>query len=345
MSKAEHLIRFKVDNFKRFRSLELNDLGQFNVIIGDNNVGKTSLLEALLFDQNLDYFSGNLLTALKFKNLGGGYKEGHFSFFMNRDEILEKGDKGLDPTWEFLLEFKLPENNNQLKKVESVIGLGRSGGVYIDDPFMNDRAEGILHKDVSVGRLVPLIPFSMSYAMDLSDIYSKYYVRDRIAKRRLLKALAVFIPDIEEIEVDTAITDYPVLVIARKGLRSSIPLVSYGDGTIKLFRILMYLLSFRGKRLMIDEVDTGVHYSRMKSFWAIILKVAEANDVQLFVTTHNKECIKYFFEALFSDELAHLQDEARTITLVENAKTKDVEALTSEFFQLEHALEVGNEIR
>ena len=96
---------------------------------------------------------------------------------------------------------------------------------------------------------------------------------------------------------------------------------------------------------MIDEVDTGVHYSRMKSFWAIILKVAEANDVQLFVTTHNKECIKYFFEALFSDELAHLQDEARTITLVENAKTKDVEALTSEFFQLEHALEVGNEIR
>ncbi len=56
MSK-EHLTYFKVENFKRFDSLELTDIGQFNLIVGDNNVGKTSLLEALTceFRRNRDH--------------------------------------------------------------------------------------------------------------------------------------------------------------------------------------------------------------------------------------------------------------------------------------------------
>ena len=47
-----HLTYFKVENFKKFDSLEVNDIGQFNLIVGDNNVGKTCLLEALLFDED-----------------------------------------------------------------------------------------------------------------------------------------------------------------------------------------------------------------------------------------------------------------------------------------------------
>ena len=38
-----------IENFKCFEHLELSDLGQFNLITGKNNVGKSSLLEALLF--------------------------------------------------------------------------------------------------------------------------------------------------------------------------------------------------------------------------------------------------------------------------------------------------------
>ncbi len=49
-----HLTYFKVENFKKFDSLEVNDIGQFNLIVGDNNVGKTCLLEALLVDNDID---------------------------------------------------------------------------------------------------------------------------------------------------------------------------------------------------------------------------------------------------------------------------------------------------
>ncbi len=48
MDKIQHISSFKLTNFKQFKSLELDHMGQFNLIVGDNNVGKTSLWEVLL---------------------------------------------------------------------------------------------------------------------------------------------------------------------------------------------------------------------------------------------------------------------------------------------------------
>jgi AAA15 family ATPase/GTPase len=47
------LEQFTVENFKAFKSLELKDLGHINIFVGDNNVGKTCLLQALA----LSYFT------------------------------------------------------------------------------------------------------------------------------------------------------------------------------------------------------------------------------------------------------------------------------------------------
>lgn len=343
MGRENHLLGFRVENFKRFKKLAVSDIGQFNLILGDNNAGKTSLLEALLFNPNLTIFSDHLLAVLRHKNVGGDYKEGHFSFFMNRDEVLESADMYRDPRWKFELQTR--DSSQQDSITDFVLGINNSGALYSGIDMNLDSVNSVTKKEGTNACLLPLIPLSVSYGMDLSDMYSKYYVRDRPAKRRLLQALSTFIPDIEEIEVDTAITDYPVLVIARKNQRSSIPLVSYGDGTIKLFRILMYLLCFRGNRLMIDEIDTGVHHSHIKDFWRIILQVALENEVQLFMTTHDKECLHYFNKVLQEENMKQHQERARAIMLVENFKTKDIDAITSKFFELEYALEVGNEIR
>jgi AAA15 family ATPase/GTPase len=49
---------------------------------------------------------------------------------------------------------------------------------------------------------------------------------------------------------------------------------------------------------MIDEIDTGVHYSRLKDFFKSLLLVAKEQGKQIFATTHSKECIEYFKEAL-----------------------------------------------
>jgi AAA15 family ATPase/GTPase len=39
----------KIENFRGFELLELNQLGRINLLVGENNSGKTSVLEAVQF--------------------------------------------------------------------------------------------------------------------------------------------------------------------------------------------------------------------------------------------------------------------------------------------------------
>ena len=48
--KSRFIQDITIRNFKCFEELKIEGCGQFNLILGDNNVGKTSVLEALLVD-------------------------------------------------------------------------------------------------------------------------------------------------------------------------------------------------------------------------------------------------------------------------------------------------------
>ncbi len=71
---TRHISNFNVRNFKRFDEFEMDNIGSFNLIVGENNIGKTSVLEALCYDENIYHFLGNILTTFswrKIKNLDG----------------------------------------------------------------------------------------------------------------------------------------------------------------------------------------------------------------------------------------------------------------------------------
>ena len=50
------LENLKIDNFKTHHSLRIDDLKAVNLIVGRNNTGKTSLLEAILLLTQVDGF-------------------------------------------------------------------------------------------------------------------------------------------------------------------------------------------------------------------------------------------------------------------------------------------------
>ncbi|MFN9502212.1 MAG: ATPase, partial [Chryseotalea sp.] len=81
---------------------------------------------------------------------------------------------------------------------------------------------------------------------------------------------------------------------------------------------------------------------RYKTFWKVILQAAKENQVQLFMTTHNEECIKYYREAI---EELQFEAEARVVVLAENPKTKEVFSTTFNFKQFEEVVDAGNDIR
>jgi len=46
-----------------------------------------------------------------------------------------------------------------------------------------------------------------------------------------------------------------------------------------------------GGVLLVDEIDTGLHYSVMADLWRLIFNVAKDLGVQVFATTHSYDCV------------------------------------------------------
>jgi AAA15 family ATPase/GTPase len=160
------------------------------------------------------------------------------------------------------------------------------------------------------------------------------------------KDLKLFIPSLTSVEISTIYDINPsqILIIREEGKDQPLPLTMYGEGTVKLFRILLEIIMCKGQRLMIDEIDTGIHYSHFKEFWKTILKAAKKNDVQIFATTHNLECLKYLKECLEDEEMKEYQPLTNCFELVE-LPDKIVKAFNYNFEQFENALDTNTNIR
>ena len=73
-----------------------------------------------------------------------------------------------------------------------------------------------------------------------------------------------------------------------------VPLRSLGDGAVRLFGTALSLSTSGGGFLLIDEAENGIHHTVQQDFWAMVLELAHANDVQVIATTHSWDCVRGF---------------------------------------------------
>jgi AAA15 family ATPase/GTPase len=102
------------------------------------------------------------------------------------------------------------------------------------------------------------------------------------------------------------------------------------------------LVSAKNNQLLIDEIETGLHYSVLEQLWALIFKYAQALNVQVFATTHSYDAIKTF---TYLTENEGNEDQGAYFRLQTNRKTGLVEAISYDAERLESALETESEIR
>jgi AAA15 family ATPase/GTPase len=69
-----------------------------------------------------------------------------------------------------------------------------------------------------------------------------------------------------------------------------------------LFGIALSLVNCEDGMLFIDEIESGLHYSVLPDVWKLIFKTAKDLNVQVFATTHSKDCIEAFTQAAIDDE-------------------------------------------
>jgi AAA15 family ATPase/GTPase len=66
--------------------------------------------------------------------------------------------------------------------------------------------------------------------------------------------------------------------------------------------LILNLISAKDGFLLIDEFENGLHYSIQPKVWALIFKLAKDFNIQVFATTHSKDCIESFSEEVLKND-------------------------------------------
>lgn len=114
----------------------------------------------------------------------------------------------------------------------------------------------------------------------------------------VIEALRTIEPSIERIAPVGSerrryfLVDRGGIVVKLRDSKQRIPIGSMGDGIWRMLGIALSLSRARGGILLVDEIDTGLHYSVMADMWRLVCDTARRLDVQVFATTHSRDCVE-----------------------------------------------------
>src|SRR5207245_797926 len=92
-------------------------------------------------------------------------------------------------------------------------------------------------------------------------------------------------------------------IVKSRAYEQPIPIGSFGDGMWRLLAIAIAISQCKGGVLLVDEIDTGLHYTVLPAMWRLIMESAHDLDVQVFATTHSSDCIEALASVCASDAL------------------------------------------
>lgn len=295
----------RIENFRRFGHFELHGLGRVNLLVGLNNSGKTSVLEAVhLLATHLDvvaFIDSMMRRGERVFGIENGREELDICRLFH-NHTLEPGKfieiEGKNDNSYERIELKYSEDESVPMLVFGrpdgpawSIEISTSRGISTKDLARASQSFRKASEERRRGRFGHWSPFSVEQVIGLFD--KVVLTPDETI---LLDALRIIEPSIERIAAVT--TEYNVLgssprgglFVRRKDSDQRIPIGSLGDGIWHMLGLTLALIRARGGVLLIDEIDTGFHYSVMRSMWRLVCQTAETLDVQVFATTHNSDC-------------------------------------------------------
>lgn len=136
--------------------------------------------------------------------------------------------------------------------------------------------------------------------------------------------------------------DLPSLVLLADVINAAYTAIEYSASnpqseTIKL--LIVQMIRARHGVLLIDGIDIGFHFSVMEKLWRFIIENAKQLDVQVFVTTHSRDCYEGLAAVIREDALHGMT--VCTIRLEKDGKPP----VTFDAQELMAAVDRGVEIR
>ena len=295
------LTSIHIKGFKGFKDTQIEPLRKVNVILGGQNVGKTSLLEALYFGA-ADV--GQIRRLPSIFRLAEGHDTERFLQTALKDKkgIIELvGGNGLK------LSTCLNEPRTESPLGQLLHGIESDGvkvAQYIDASSASSVAKAIANGPSAAG-LVQSLGFAspLAVSVHLPDQTSAVQLFDKVVmsrkKKRLLDMLRDIEPRLEDMHSLSPDGEQRIYV-ELDGHVNALPLPQLGHGFSRLVYLYCSLLVTEAKLALIDEIENGIHYSSLPTLFQGIQDIAIKHDVQTMMTTHSWECIRAAYN-VFAD--------------------------------------------
>ncbi len=320
----------EIKGYRCFEHLTIEKLGRVNLIVGKNNVGKTALLEALWI------WASN---QRRFDQIFGLYE-----VLEKRDEVSEEEPSSHEDAMAIRnIVFNYPDFEGE--KVKKEIKIGNGNYLLITLSSNGNFEPPIRKKEVSFSSTQSHFPFEFISTSGFSnnkllDFWD--YVERNIQEDKVVEAINIINKQVVDVRFSrhtfTNASASPIPIVRLKDAKERIPLKSLGEGMNRLLGIALALVNCKNGILMIDEIESGLHYSVLPDVWKLIFKTAEELNVQVFATTHSKDCIEAFAQAAYDSP------EEGVLTRLERQGEKIV-AKTIEEETLVDAVDYGVEVR
>lgn len=316
MTRPLPLSKFFVKKFRGLQDIVLDDLRPVNILVGINNSGKTTLLEALaVYARPFDIYEWistawrreikssrrSSVEALKWlfpqtamtivlegegsfqvKRVCAGYEE-MFRPIASRHRARLEDDDAEEKGGKLVIEIRAVT-------VES-----RTFEIWDTE---NKPYPKMTRPALPVATITP-VTHRTEQLTGISELL-KHKLKDEA-----LTALRLFDERVRDIVIVTQKGMRPTIEIDHADFEKTAPVSAFGDG---MRRALMFALALpRAKHglLLVDEIETAIHVSALQKLYNWLVQVCQKNDTQLFVTTHSLEAVDALLMAHASyDDLA-----------------------------------------
>ena len=358
--------KIAIKGFRGIKELELDDFRQINLFVGKNNCGKSTILESLYLAisptnahlpvkinmfrglQNVDEnmwltlfnkmsIDSNITisTELNTKDKRKLVIEPNMKSATNvaitntkiKDELINASGDVSGSSLMFsvinglLIEYSVkPKNAKRWIKYNAQVTLDGIDGKIIPPKGYKENLKGAYINPQTI----------------FIDIQKRF---DEIQVRKQIESIVDVLKEIDDSLVDISLGKD--VIYCDIGLDRLMPINVMGDGMYRLLAIILAISTQQDGILLIDEIDTGLHYSTQEVLWNVIFKSAKKFNVQIFASTHSLECIKAFSSTYFNQLSKEVDIKLYRI----EKRDDDIKAIDYDGEVLAASLESGWEMR
>ncbi|MDY4840216.1 MAG: AAA family ATPase [Lachnospiraceae bacterium] len=327
--------KIHIKAYRGLKDIALDELGRVNIIVGENNTGKTSILEAIQLFKDSNVLM-SIMSVAKSRQINTGMI----------------GRNSLWPFDEFLYTFPAQEGNLKNISMDALYTVEGSQDRYSLDIFGNFQQESFFQDELPKSEQerfrmccteegeLRYVQGEFTYEGPLGIRREEYYFREtqprpcskikenpslfryeekvvyispldiysnkvinaslykgmRVEEKKdLIRLLQLFDERIIGIEVGIRYGSPAILVEVENV--GLMPVSVFGDGLKKILTLASAVIKAENGIILIDEFETGIHKRALVQVADWLFSVAEQKHIQVFLTSHSSDAIDALVQA------------------------------------------------